>query len=217
MTLRDEESFELRKQKLGRLRASGVDPYPPRFRRTHTSAEALQAYAEREKSGAEGDSPSVTVAGRMTALRNMGKATFIDLHDGDGKIQVYLKSNVIGEKAYATLNDLDLGDFLGVTGSLFRTRAGEVTVQAAEYTVLAKSLQPLPEKFHGLVDTETRYRQRYLDLIANEDVRQLFALRSAHHRRHASLHGRTRIHGGRDADPHARGGRRRGQPLRHSP
>ena len=123
--------------------------------------------------------PSVTVAGRMTALRDMGKATFIDLRDGSGKMQVYLKSDVLGEKAYAGLHDLDLGDFLGVRGSLFRTRAGEITVEAAEYTLLAKSLQPLPEKFHGLVDTETRYRQRYLDLIANEDVRKLFALRSA--------------------------------------
>ncbi len=179
MTLHDEESFELRMQKLGRLRARGVDAYPPRFRRTHTSAEALQTFAEWEKSGAQGDSPSITVAGRMTSLRNMGKATFVDLHDGAGKIQVYLKSDVVGERAYTALSDLDLGDFLGVRGNLFRTRAGEVTIQAAEYTLLAKSLQPLPEKFHGLVDTETRYRQRYLDLIANEDVRQLFALRSA--------------------------------------
>ena len=179
MTLRDEESFELRKEKLGRLRVRGVDPYPPRFHRTHTSAEALQAFAQWEENGAEGEPLSLTVAGRMTALRNMGKATFIDLRDGAGKIQVYLKSDLLGETAYAGLNDLDLGDFLGVRGSLFRTRAGEITIQAAEYTLLAKSLQPLPEKFHGLVDTETRYRQRYLDLIANEDVRKLFAQRSA--------------------------------------
>ena len=179
MSLRDEESFELRQEKLARLRNRGVDPYPPRFRRTHTSATATDAFVEWEKAGASGDSPSVTVAGRMTAQRDMGKAAFVDLRDGSGKMQVYLKSDVLGEKAYAGLRDLDLGDFLGVRGLLFRTRAGEITVEAAEYTLLAKSLQPLPEKWHGLVDTETRYRQRYLDLIANDDVRRLFALRSA--------------------------------------
>ncbi len=179
MSVRDEETFALRNEKLARLRTRGVDPYPPRFRRTHTSEAATQAFIDWEKAGATGDPPSVIVAGRMTALRDMGKATFVDLRDGSGKIQVYLKSDVLGEKAYAGLRDLDLGDFLGVRGSLFRTRAGEVTVEAAEYTLLAKSLQPLPEKWHGLVDTETRYRQRYLDLIANDDVRKLFALRSA--------------------------------------
>jgi lysyl-tRNA synthetase class 2 len=179
MSLRDEESFELRNEKLARLRTRGVDPYPPRFHRTHTSEAATQTFVEWERAGAAGEPPTVVAAGRMTAQRDMGKATFVDLRDGSGKIQVYLKSNVLGEKAYAGLRDLDLGDFLGVRGSLFRTRAGEVTVEAAEYTLLAKSLQPLPEKWHGLVDTETRYRQRYLDLIANDDVRQLFALRSA--------------------------------------
>jgi lysyl-tRNA synthetase class 2 len=179
MSLRDEESFTLRQEKLGRLRTRGVDPYPPRFRRSHTTEAAMKAFVEWEKSSAGSDAPEVTVAGRMTALRDMGKASFVDLRDGSGKIQVYLKSDVLGERAYTGLRDLDLGDFLGVRGRLFRTRAGEVTVEAAEYTLLAKSLQPLPEKWHGLVDTETRYRQRYLDLIANDDVRQLFSLRSA--------------------------------------
>jgi len=179
MSLRDEESFELRQEKLGRLRARGVDPYPPRFHRSHTTEAAIQAFLEWEKAGASGDAPEVTIAGRMTALRDMGKVTFVDLRDGSGKVQVYLKSDTLGESTYASLRDLDLGDFLGVRGRLFRTRAGEVTVEAADCTLLAKSLQPLPEKWHGLVDTETRYRQRYLDLIANDDVRRLFALRSA--------------------------------------
>jgi lysyl-tRNA synthetase class 2 len=119
----------------------------------------------------------VSVAGRLTSLRDMGKATFIDLRDGSGKLQVYLKSDVLGAGPYAALADLDIGDFVGARGTLFRTRTGEVTVEAAEYALLAKSLQPLPEKWHGLVDTETRYRQRHLDLIANDDVRRLFALR----------------------------------------
>jgi lysyl-tRNA synthetase, class II len=179
MSLRDEESFALRQEKLARLRTRGVDPYPPRFRRTHTSEAATQGFLEWEKTGRSGDAPEVTIAGRMTALRDMGKATFVDIRDGAGKVQVYLKSDNLGPKAYAGLRDLDLGDFLGVRGRIFRTRAGEITVEASEYMLLAKSLQPLPEKFHGLVDTETRYRQRYLDLIANDEVRHLFALRSA--------------------------------------
>jgi len=176
MSIRNEESFQLRQEKLARIRARGIDPYPPRYRRTHTADEAVQAFAEWEKAQS-GDAPTVTVAGRVTALRDMGKATFIDLRDGSGKIQVYLKSDTLGEKVYQTLADLDIGDFAGAQGALFRTRAGEVTVEAAEYSLLAKSLQPLPEKWHGLVDTETRYRQRYLDLVANDEARRLFALR----------------------------------------
>ena len=178
MSLRDEESFQLRQEKLGRLRNRGVEPYPPRYHRTHTAQEASQAFVDWEQAGATGNPPVVTVAGRMMAQRDMGKATFIDLRDGSGKMQVYLKSDVLGEKAYAGLRDLDLGDYLGVSGALFRTRMGEISVEASTCTLLAKSLQPLPEKWHGLVDTETRYRQRYLDLIANEEVRLLFVLRS---------------------------------------
>ncbi|MGD0766259.1 MAG: lysine--tRNA ligase [Dehalococcoidia bacterium] len=178
MSLRDEESFQLRQEKLGRLRRRGVDPYPPRFHRTHTAQQAAQAFLDWQQAGAAGDPPVVTVAGRMLAQRDMGKAAFVDLRDGSGKIQVYLKSDVLGEKEYAGLRDLDLGDYLGVSGALFRTRMGEISIQATAYMLLAKSLQPLPEKWHGLVDTETRYRQRYLDLIANEDVRLLFVLRS---------------------------------------
>ncbi|HUS82637.1 MAG TPA: OB-fold nucleic acid binding domain-containing protein, partial [Dehalococcoidia bacterium] len=137
MSLRDEESFELRQEKLGRLRARGVDPYPPRFHRSHTTEAAIQAFLEWEKAGASGDAPEVTIAGRMTALRDMGKVTFVDLRDGSGKVQVYLKSDTLGESTYASLRDLDLGDFLGVRGRLFRTRAGEVTVEAADCTLLA--------------------------------------------------------------------------------
>lgn len=172
-----EESYQLRREKLERLRTQGVDPYPPRFRRTHTAQQAVEAFLEWEKTKPVEQAPEVTVAGRLTAMRDMGKATFVDLRDGSGRIQVYLKSDVLGAAAYAMLEDIDLGDFLGARGRLFRTRAGEVTVEAAEYAVLAKSLRPLPEKWHGLVDTETRYRQRYLDLVANEEVRDLFRTR----------------------------------------
>ena len=174
---RNEEAFQLRQEKLARIRARGIDPYPPRYRRTHTAQEAMEAFAEWESKTPTAEPPAVSVAGRLTALRDMGKATFIDLRDGSGKLQAYLKSDVLGAKPYAALADLDIGDFVGVRGALFRTRTGEVTVEAAEYALLAKSLQPLPEKWHGLVDTETRYRQRHLDLIANDDARRLFALR----------------------------------------
>ncbi|MDI6858491.1 MAG: lysine--tRNA ligase [Dehalococcoidia bacterium] len=172
-----EESYQLRREKLERLRTRGVDPYPPRFRRTHTARQAVEAFLEWEKAKPVEQAPEVTVAGRLTAMRDMGKATFADLRDGSGRIQVYLKSDALGAQAYAMLEDIDLGDFLGAHGRLFRTRAGEVTVEAAGYVVLAKSLRPLPEKWHGLVDTETRYRQRYLDLVANEEVRDLFRTR----------------------------------------
>jgi lysyl-tRNA synthetase class 2 len=111
-------------------------------------------------------------------MRVMGKASFFDLRDGSGRIQVYLRRDALGDEAYEALNDLDLGDFLGVTGTLFRTRTREITVDASEYTILAKALRPPPEKWHGLQDVETRYRQRYLDLMANEEVRDLFRTRS---------------------------------------
>jgi lysyl-tRNA synthetase class 2 len=120
---------------------------------------------------------AVTLAGRIMALRSMGKNTFADLRDGTDKIQALFKSDSLGEP-YAVLKDLDLGDFLGVTGPLFRTRTGEITVEAQSFTVLSKSLRPLPEKWHGLKDVEQRYRQRYLDLIANEEVKPVFIKRS---------------------------------------
>jgi len=172
-----EELVQQRLEKLGRLRRAGVDPYPPRYHRTHTAAQAIEAFAAWERAG-DGDPPAVSVAGRISSLRPMGKATFLDLHDASGRIQAFLKRDALGDQAYGIIRDLDLGDFLGVHGVLFRTRAGEITVDCREYRVLAKSLQPPPEKWHGLHDVETRYRQRYLDLIANEEARGLFLLRS---------------------------------------
>jgi lysyl-tRNA synthetase class 2 len=168
----EDELIAQRKEKLERLRAAGIDPYPPRFNRTHTATEAAQLTPE------EGEGPSVTVAGRVTAMRGMGKASFLDLRDGTGRIQAYAKTENIGAESYAMLKDIDLGDFLGVTGHLFRTKTGEPTVEVSEYTVLAKSLRPPPEKWHGLQDVEARYRQRYLDLMANPDVRRIFEIRS---------------------------------------
>ena len=169
----EEEIISLRKEKLARLRARGVDPYPARFHPTHTATDAVALLQE-----ATGEGQALSVAGRVTAMRVMGKASFLDLRDGSGRIQVYVKRESVGPEAYETLRDVDLGDFLGVHGRLFRTKTGEPTVEAEKYTVLAKALRPPPEKWHGLQDVEVRYRQRYLDLMANPEVRETFVTRS---------------------------------------
>ncbi len=174
----EEELLEVRREKLARLRARGIDPYPARATRTHSAAEALAAFTQWETDGATGDAPSISVAGRITALRDMGKASFLDLTDGTGRIQCYLKKNIIGDDAYAGIADLDLGDFLAVGGPLFRTRTEEITVEAHSYEMLAKTLRPPPEKWHGVEDIEVRYRQRYLDLLGNAEVRDVFRKRS---------------------------------------
>jgi len=178
MSARKDEFYRQREAKLAHLRQRGIDPYPPRYRRTHTADDALGAFQAWEQAGSADPAPEARVAGRITALRDMGGATFIDLRDGTGKLQAYLRRDILGEEAYQGLADLDLGDFLGVAGSLFRTRTGEVTVNAREHTLLAKALLPPPEKWHGLADVETRYRQRYLDLMANQEARDLFTLRT---------------------------------------
>jgi len=159
--------------KLQRIRQAGIDPYPLRAQRTHTIAQA-RALME----AAVPDQRPVTIAGRLMAMRIMGKATFADLHDATGRLQLYFRKDILGDERYAFLDNLDLGDFLGVTGPLFRTRTGEITVEVQDYTLLAKALSPLPEKWHGLQDVEIRYRQRYLDLLANPQVRRNFVIRS---------------------------------------
>ncbi len=173
----EEELFQERVTKLERLRARGIDPYPARYDRTHTSTAAVAAF-EAWEAAPEGDAPTVTVAGRVTALRNMGKAAFLDLRDGEGRIQVYVRRDKVDEGDFETLKDTDLGDIAGATGPLFRTRTGEITVEASSFTMLAKALQTPPEKWHGLSDIEQRYRQRYRDLIANEEVREIFRKRA---------------------------------------
>lgn len=161
--------IEQRKAKLAALRARGLDPFRNKFSPSHTCAEARTHYVE---------GLSVAVAGRVTAHRDMGKSLFLDLRDGSGRIQIYAQKNVVGDDAYDLLKHLDLGDFLGVRGTLFTTRTGEISVKAMECVLLAKALRPPPAKWHGLEDTEIRYRQRYLDLIANPEVKDLFLKRS---------------------------------------
>ena len=167
-----------RLEKLSRLIDRGLDPYPHKFQRSHTTKEAARLFLEMVETDPSTTLPGVSLAGRITAARFMGKAAFFDIRDGSGKIQVFFRRDSLGEDKYAVLHDLDLGDFLGVSGHVFKTRSGEVTLEASDYAILAKALRPLPEKWHGLVDVEKRYRQRYLDLIANEEVRELFIRRS---------------------------------------
>ena len=173
----EEELFQERRTKLARLRERGIDPYPPRYERSHTSVAAADAFLAVEGAGGA-EPPSVRVAGRVTALRLMGRAAFLDLRDGSGRIQVYVRRDGVSEADFETLRDADLGDILGAQGALFRTKTGEITVEATGLTMLAKALQTPPEKWHGLTDVEQRYRQRYRDLIANQETRELFALRS---------------------------------------
>jgi len=164
-----------RTAKMARLREAGIEPYPYRYERTHTAAEVVGAFVDAE--GAD-ESLTVKIAGRVRAVRRHGKSSFADLWDASGRVQVFFRINDLSEGRYELLDNLDIGDIIGVTGTLFRTRTGEVTVRAADWTVLSKSLQPLPEKWHGLTDVEARYRQRHVDLIVNEKVRRAFERRS---------------------------------------
>ncbi len=167
-----DESNVFREQRLAnlhRLEAMGIRPYGGAFPR-----ERIAELAARFQEGA-----TARLAGRLVLIRNMGKSTFAHLDDGTGRFQIYVQKNEIGEAAYEAFKCLDTGDLIGVEGSLFVTRTGERTLRVAQWTMLAKALRPLPEKWHGLRDVEQRYRQRYLDLIANREVRDLFCRRSA--------------------------------------
>ena len=168
----DERAVRL--QRLHILREKGINPYPNRVERTHTIAEVLQHFDEWQ-----GETGDYILTGRIRLLREMGRAAFAQIEDGTGRIQVYFRINDLGEEAYKTVKLLDLGDFIQVRGFLFRTRTGEPTLHARAFHILAKGLRPLPEKYHGLEDVETRQRKRYLDLIANGDeARNIFMIRS---------------------------------------
>ncbi|MBM3942498.1 MAG: lysine--tRNA ligase [SAR202 cluster bacterium] len=173
-----QDLLESRQAKLDRLRQRGIDPYPPRFHRTCDTAAAVARFeAEEAKPPETSESPLLSLAGRIVSMRVMGRAAFLDLQDHSGTVQALLRQNVLGN-GFDLLKDLDMGDFLGVTGPMMRTRTGQVSVEARELTLLSKGLRPLPEKFHGLRDVETRYRQRYLDLIANPERLATFRQRS---------------------------------------
>jgi lysyl-tRNA synthetase class 2 len=168
----------VRRGKLVELQSQGLEPYPARlpWPRTHTAAEVIAAY--RENRLAEGE--EVALAGRMLTLRVMGKASFAHIEDGSGKVQIYVKRDRVGETTYEELFKrlIDLGDFITVIGTMFTTRTGEVTCEVRDLALVGKTLNPLPDKWHGLKDVETRYRQRYVDLLANDEVREVFRTRA---------------------------------------
>lgn len=162
----------VRREKLEKLREEGNDPYKiTKFNRTHTSKQVMDNYDELE-------GKDVTIAGRLMAKRIMGKASFCHIQDSEGKIQSYVSINELGEESYKHFKEDDIGDIIGITGFVFKTRTGEISIHAKEVTLLSKSLRPLPEKYHGLKDTDLRYRQRYVDLIVNPEVKDTFVKRS---------------------------------------
>ncbi len=172
------EQRQQRIKKLERLREGGVAPYGRRFEIKDRAGQLIKLHGEKAKEVLEQEKIPCTFAGRVVALRRFGKAGFAVLQDGSDRLQVYLKKDLLNEQAYMVAEQLDLGDWIGVTGTLFRTKTNEFTVEVRELTFLSKALRPLPEKWHGLTDVETRYRQRYVDLIANPDVHGIFAIRS---------------------------------------
>src|SRR2546422_6546000 len=165
---------DLRREKLDALIQRGIEPYAYRFDVTHGSSAIQERHKALEEAGER-----VRYAGRLMTKRGHGKAAFAHVKDRDGAQQVYLREDVLGPEAFARAMELDLGDWIGVEGTVFVTKTGEITIRAERLELLAKSLRPLPEKWHGLTDVEIRYRQRYTDLIVNDEVRAVFRARAA--------------------------------------
>ena len=174
----DEKIYELRRDKLKQIEALGQQSYPRHYHFTHTIPQILTEYSEKTAEQLENPRVNVRVAGRIMAIRLMGKAGFAHLQQAGQKLQIYVKKDAVGDKGFELYKLLDLGDHIGVSGYLFRTRTGELSVHVEEITFLAKDLLPLPEKWHGLTDVELRYRQRYVDLVMNPEVREVFLKRS---------------------------------------
>jgi lysyl-tRNA synthetase class 2 len=181
--LRDEaversEQVRQRRANFEELRKIGVEPYPHVFERTHGIRQLVDAYEGKTADELQATRVDTRTAGRILAIRSFGKANFLVISDGERRIQVYVRKDSLSEREFAIFKLLDFGDFVGVAGHLFRTKTNELTIWASELTFLAKCFIPLPEKWHGLQDVETRYRQRYLDLIVNPDSRRVFDVRS---------------------------------------
>jgi lysyl-tRNA synthetase, class II len=172
------EQRQQRIKKLESLREAGVAPYGTRFDVKDRAGDVIRLHGQKTKDVLERERITCTIAGRIVALRRFGKAAFAVLQDGSDRLQAYLKKDLLSPQAYAVTEQLDLGDWIGVSGTLFRTKTNEFTVEVHDLTFLSKALRPLPEKWHGLTDVETRYRQRYVDLIANPEVHGIFAMRS---------------------------------------
>jgi lysyl-tRNA synthetase class 2 len=178
LELNENELLVIRRNKLDELRGLGIDPFGQKFERTHHAKQVLELYDGMTNEELEAQSAVVTLAGRIMQKRGMGKASFAHIQDITGKIQIYVRLDSIEENKYRAFEILDIGDMIGVRGTVFKTKTGETSVKVQSLEVLTKSLYPLPEKFHGLKDVEMRYRQRYVDLIVNPEVQQTFISRS---------------------------------------
>lgn len=168
----------VRRQKMQAFREQGMDPFGSRFERTHSSQEVISQYGDLSKEDLEENPHEVVIAGRIMTKRGKGKAGFAHVQDLQGQIQIYVRKDAIGNESYEIYNSVDLGDIVGVKGTVFKTNVGELSVKAKEFVFLTKALRPLPDKFHGLKDVEQRYRQRYLDLLTSETSKETFILRS---------------------------------------
>ncbi|KJF46198.1 MULTISPECIES: lysine--tRNA ligase [Bacillus] len=172
------DQFQVRRDKMNKMREEGIDPFGERYDRSHQSAQIIADYDEFSKEDLEEKAAQVTIAGRMMTKRGKGKAGFAHIQDLEGQIQIYVRKDSVGEEAYELFKSSDLGDIIGVTGTVFKTNVGELSIKATSFEVLTKALRPLPDKYHGLKDVEQRYRQRYLDLIVNPESKQTFIMRS---------------------------------------
>ncbi len=170
--------LQQRRAKVDSFQAAGINPFANGFTVTHNAQQVIDAHATDNKVKLEEIDIVYCIGGRIMARRDFGKAAFLQLQDGSGRIQIYVARNQIGEEAFENFKKFDIGDIVGICGSPFRTKTDELSLRASEVCLLTKSLLPLPEKWHGLTDVETRYRQRYLDLIVNPDVREVFRKRS---------------------------------------
>ena len=175
---RESDLIRQRRENFQALSQLGLDPYPRQFERTHTVDQLVEAHGAKTGEALEEEQPRARTAGRILAIRSFGKANFLVISDGKAKIQVYIRKDALSERDFSIYKLLDFGDFVGVEGRVFRTKTNELTIWASALEFLAKCFLPLPEKWHGLTDVETRYRQRYLDLIVNPDSRKVFAVRS---------------------------------------
>lgn len=168
----------VRRQKMVELRENGLDPFGAKYERTHLSTQIRTQYEDLSKEDLDETTHEVSIAGRIMTKRGKGKAGFAHIQDLGGQIQIYVRQDAVGEEAYKIFENADLGDIVGVKGNVFKTKVGELSIKATEFTFLTKALRPLPDKFHGLKDIEQRYRQRYLDLISSEESRKTFITRS---------------------------------------
>ncbi|MCQ6281897.1 lysine--tRNA ligase [Bacillus sp. EB600] len=172
------DQFIVRREKMNQMRANGIDPFGKRFERTNLAKELIEAYSELEHDELEAKDLSATVAGRIMTKRGKGKAGFAHIQDLSGQIQIYVRMDAVGEEQYKTFTTADLGDIIGVSGAIFKTKTGELSIKVKDFVFLTKALRPLPDKFHGLKDVEQRYRQRYLDLIMSQESKETFITRS---------------------------------------